>query len=479
VRPLRVAWTVATAAALLAWACTCPAGEVPATAPARQAVSGADWPQWRGANRDGVATASPRLLDTWPAEGPPLLWKSDWIPGCEEGGCGHPVVADGKVFVYANAKRPVDGGDAFHFVTPELLEAAGWRPDLPEALARKIEEAWASPNRPSSAGWEWYNPQQAKQEGALDAFVAKKPDLDKYIKDFVSALPPEDAAKYGDYIRKRLCIDVPRNKWGVANGLSWAMLVTLSALGDTGHRSRREWDAELRKISEDAVSLCENFPNYYAWKRVYTMADSVFCLDAATGRTLWRKDFAEDPAVTKNTKNVQWWAFDSLGACSTPAIWRGQCYVAGALGLYCFAVQDGVLLWQAKGEPVHSQVVVTDGVVYDGGSGCAYDAEKGNRLWNHPLWPKGAWPVKDDQYRWTPPLVWTSGDKPYLIATDGGVSGFSCLDLRTGEVLWTLKAPIGTFPMIRDDILILPAPYGGAGTRAYRLTPAGAKPLDP
>lgn len=34
-----------------------------------------DWPQWRGPNRDGKSQEQ-GLLQTWPAGGPPLLWKS-------------------------------------------------------------------------------------------------------------------------------------------------------------------------------------------------------------------------------------------------------------------------------------------------------------------------------------------------------------------------------------------------------------------
>ena len=36
----------------------------------------ADWPQWRGPNRDGYA-ASQQLLQEWPADGPTLCWSAD------------------------------------------------------------------------------------------------------------------------------------------------------------------------------------------------------------------------------------------------------------------------------------------------------------------------------------------------------------------------------------------------------------------
>ena len=39
------------------------------------APAGGEWPQWRGSNRDGISGES-GLLKRWPAEGPPLVWKT-------------------------------------------------------------------------------------------------------------------------------------------------------------------------------------------------------------------------------------------------------------------------------------------------------------------------------------------------------------------------------------------------------------------
>ena len=38
-------------------------------------ASAADWPQWRGPNRDAVNRET-GLLDKWPADGPKLLWEA-------------------------------------------------------------------------------------------------------------------------------------------------------------------------------------------------------------------------------------------------------------------------------------------------------------------------------------------------------------------------------------------------------------------
>ena len=39
------------------------------------AQANANWPQWRGPNRDGISEET-GLLKQWPAEGPPLVWKA-------------------------------------------------------------------------------------------------------------------------------------------------------------------------------------------------------------------------------------------------------------------------------------------------------------------------------------------------------------------------------------------------------------------
>ena len=50
----------------------------------------ADWPQWRGPNRDGISQET-GLLASWPANGPPLVWKAR---GLGEGYSSFAVVGD-------------------------------------------------------------------------------------------------------------------------------------------------------------------------------------------------------------------------------------------------------------------------------------------------------------------------------------------------------------------------------------------------
>ncbi len=52
-----------------------------------------DWPQWQGEHRDGTWNET-GILESFPAEGPKLLWKAEIA-----GGYAGPAVAEGRVFV--------------------------------------------------------------------------------------------------------------------------------------------------------------------------------------------------------------------------------------------------------------------------------------------------------------------------------------------------------------------------------------------
>ena len=53
---------------------------------------GADWPQFRGPERDGISRET-GLQRTWPAEGPPVLWSTEVAQGYSGA-----AILDGQVF---------------------------------------------------------------------------------------------------------------------------------------------------------------------------------------------------------------------------------------------------------------------------------------------------------------------------------------------------------------------------------------------
>jgi len=62
----------------------------------------ADWPQWRGPERTGVAPDGVPLANAWPKTGPKLVWQVDNLPGGRSTGFGSPVIANGRVYLYRN-----------------------------------------------------------------------------------------------------------------------------------------------------------------------------------------------------------------------------------------------------------------------------------------------------------------------------------------------------------------------------------------
>ncbi len=63
-------------------------------------VNAADWPQWRGPNRDGTSTET-GLLASWPQGGPPVIWK---INGLGEG-YSSLAIAGGKIYTQGQRGR--------------------------------------------------------------------------------------------------------------------------------------------------------------------------------------------------------------------------------------------------------------------------------------------------------------------------------------------------------------------------------------
>ena len=77
----------------------------------------ADWPQWRGPNRDGISKDTGLLLD-WPKDGPKLRWKlTDVGPGYSS-----PSVVGGKVYL-----QTTKGSDEFALCLDEKTGKELWK----------------------------------------------------------------------------------------------------------------------------------------------------------------------------------------------------------------------------------------------------------------------------------------------------------------------------------------------------------------
>jgi outer membrane protein assembly factor BamB len=406
-------------------------------------TAAADWPQWRGPNRDGIAPAGPKLLDAWPTNGagPKLLWKSARIGSGSDGGAGSVTVADGRAFVFVHAKHSPGRQVA---VTAKDLEELGWRDDLPGDLAKQIESARMA---------EKVHYLNSRKQDKV-RFMSGE-DLDAHIKKFIAGLEPAVSEKYGPYIEMRL-------RQGPTTGVEWALLAKVAALKDKECASFEELNGSLdgQLTAWHGGSLMYSRSRFLAKFNRYS--DTVICLDAATGKELWRQEFPG--SLPQET---------DFGASGTPAVWDGKCYAAGSAGMYCLSVKDGSVVWQAKTKFSNSSPLVMDGAVYVAvPEATAYDAKTGHVFWCQP-----ALQSKSSSF-----TTWTHrGQHDLILATEGGENanppgGVFCLDPINGAQRWSASCPAYSTPVIvgADTLVVIGC---NAGTMAFQITPEKAEML--
>ncbi|MDD4892304.1 MAG: PQQ-binding-like beta-propeller repeat protein [Phycisphaerae bacterium] len=186
--------------------------------------------------------------------------------------------------------------------------------------------------------------------------------------------------------------------------------------------------------------------------------DTLVCLDAANGKTLWKQDLEGKP--------------DGWGASSTPAVVDGKVYFVGSGGdVYCRDAKTGAEVWTYradKGEQglSHTSVLVADDLVVAAiGPVVALNAKTGVPAWKQPK-------VNSRQ---TSPVLWRGGDKAIVLINAGG-KGFTGLDLKSGDVLFT--APGGGNPSVTvsGDIAVVRTGNKDLGLVAYRISATTTQP---
>ena len=237
--------------------------------------------------------------------------------------------------------------------------------------------------------------------------------------------------------------------------------------------------------------------------------DVVLCLDATTGRELWRTVY---PAKGLN-QSCEGFPKAQHGPQCVPCIADGKVYTIGSAGrVYGLDANSGQKLWDNVIGPIHEQVeaslaagkrcgkrglfdsapTVAAGVVVcndhsppDAPRGnrrlcgiAGFDGKTGKKLWAIPqcISDMGNSPVR-----------WRHKSKEYVIVAvrDRAL----CIDPRTGRIAWEIKGPAhgsGT-PAVWDDYLVLNGTTSSHGPKkvtpdqvgltAYRISEKGATKL--
>ena len=382
------------------------------------AATAGDWKQWRGSQRNGLVSGSVPLLDTWPEEGPNLLWRSKTIPSGDDGGHGSLVVADRKVYISLvwQDDQPSENRE----INELIMRKLGHRSlTLPEPLIKKME----------------------KDRLSLSPRLRGRQLTDWAEKWVAGNLDKDQTKRIGSWIISRF------KKGKVA--IPYADLRTLAQLGNQrfpNDAALREWVTECDISDLAKKELLKAVPN-----SVRVARDVVVCLDAMTGKQLWMTEAPGEPTGRKSS--------------STPCVSDGRLFTAGSTHAHCIDAETGKQLWAtplpSKG-PASSFLVVDGTALLLAGQLTAFDGKTGRVLWRN----------KDVRGNASSPVLWMGKGVSQVICSDR--RAYVAVDPATGETVWKIPGGGDSTPVISGDWMVVYSKDKKVGLAAYRLTRNGA-----
>jgi outer membrane protein assembly factor BamB len=244
----------------------------------------------------------------------------------------------------------------------------------------------------------------------------------------------------------------------------------------TGFKAPAAWPAELKQEWKVSVGFGDATP-VLAGNKIYLntrQADQevILCLDAATGKELWKNSYAS-MAVTGPS------ASQHPGPRGTPAVSNGKIVTFGASAiLSCLDASTGKLVWR-KENPTNAfpafftgtSPLIADGMCIihlgkkDDGQVIAYDLNSGNEKWK--------WAGEGPSYS-SPSVMTIDGKKLLIVITEKNIMA---LGLTDGKQLWQIATPVQqrfyncVSPYIDGQNIYLSGQ--GTGTKAIRVEKSG------
>ncbi len=381
----------------------------------------ADWPQWRGPSRNGLVTGSAPLLTAFPKDGPRQLWKSEPIPSNDDGGHGSVVVAGNRVYmgIVWHSDLPSEKRELNDLVlrrlghrnldsSPELVEKMekarmGLSPRLRgEKLSQWIDK-WVEENLTKS------------QKQSLPGWIGSR------FKKGKAAIPYADLRRLGKNSGRVFSSGQAFEKW----------------LDDEDFSDM---------VKEQVIKTVP--------ASVRVAKDVVVCMDATTGKTLWK---SEAPGVPTGRKSS-----------STPCVFGGKVFTAGSTHAHCLDAITGKRLWSvelpSKGSA--SSFLVAGGKAFImAGKLVAIDVKSG----------KEAWRSNEISASSSSPVLWDAGGKMFLIVNTR--KNISCVNPADGSVVWTAPGGGDSTPAINGNWMAVYCKDSKTGLAGYKISTSGAKQL--
>jgi outer membrane protein assembly factor BamB len=333
-------------------------------------LQAADWPQWRGPNRDGISQDT-GLLQEWPEGGPKVRWQRTDI------GTGYstPVVVGGKVFV-----QTTGGKEEFALCLDEKTGKDVWREKIGD-LYEIPGNAWpGTRSTPTVDGDRVYC---LSSKGQL-ACLATKDGKERWKKDYIKDLGGVVGLKDANWaycesvlVDGDLVICTPGGKdaaFAALNKMTGAVV----------------WKCALEKV--DNAEYSSVIPVTIGDTKQYVgfLRSGLVGIDARTGKLLWKYEKITDMAANIMTPVVyQDKVFASssrgggallelAGAGNPKEVYHqkalgtsiggavlvdGHLYGTTSAGLYCVELATGKKKWE-EGSIGGASICFADGRLY-------------------------------------------------------------------------------------------------------------------
>ena len=447
----------------------------------------ADWPQWRGPDRNGTAAAAD-LPDQFGEDYEATkVWEtSEEIPSDHYGGHGSIAVAGGKVYLAIVWHR--DEPTETRRIDGDVLSKLGYRgtSSLSDEVREKMEtdrmnlgrslrgsaldewsENWVEENldektQLSLGSWVISRFKKGRSAIPLSVYDTLRTVSQETFANQAEVVAWIDEQNFEPSIRTQIIAAIPNTK-KVADD------VILCLDAKTGSIV---W--EFKTPGSPSGRSSSSTPCISEGKVYAALSDHIYCADAATGKEIWRapltgkKGPASSPlasggrvflqqnlltAFDANTGEELWSNEEVKGANQSPAIWKNIVLCNSSGELCGVDSQTGETLWKVDGGGDGTPVVSGDYVVVssrkEGKNIIAYELGEGS--------PRGLWAKGFLARRYGSSPVIHEGHVYHL-----GSERHICIELTTGEIAWERDASSSiSSPLIADGKLLVYENRGG------------------
>lgn len=256
----------------------------------------------------------------------------------------------------------------------------------------------------------------------------------------------------------------------------WPQWRGINRDGDvSGFKASATWPKELQPDWKITVGFGDAGP-VLVGNKIYAFTrqgddEILLCLDAASGKELWQNKY-QAIAVTGP-------AATHPGPRSTPSVAEGKIVTLGVGGvLSCLDATTGKLLWRKENPSgkipkffTAMSPIIFDGICVaylggnDDGTITAYDLNSGSEKWK--------WIGEGPTYS-SPEMMNVDGKKQLIFITSKNLIG---LDATNGKLLWQVEAPSqnrfynAATPVVSGQTVFLTGM--GSGTKAYKIEKQG------